>query len=54
MFKIRILVHELVLNYACYFFQSDIRTPAPKDTAMAEQSVRDGGEQQQDARENTA
>lgn len=35
--------------YACYFFQSDIRTPTPKDTAMAEQSVRDGGEQQQDA-----
>lgn len=34
--------------------QSYIRTPAPKDPAMAEQSVRDGGEQQQDAGENPA
>lgn len=39
---------------ACYFLQSDIWTPAPKDPTMAEQSVRDGGEQQQDAGENPA
>lgn len=34
--------------------QSDIRTPAPQNPAMAEQSVCDGGEQQQDAGENSA